>query len=203
MTPKFEFVCTFAGSVDESAFLVSVPLKNGKPMEWNVMQKLFFLYRQGSEKVVIAGYADDILVDGIRKFWRIRRVQEQRQFFQRADEQYKVALRIEYMQDTWKPNDEGKIAYEEGMTLDISAGGVAMFMNHVFDVGETVYLKMPGVGAGGRGALDEDAAAVVCWMREAPKGSAYRHVCGLRFKFSSEEDQYRMKDYVDYVKRCL
>lgn len=197
---SFDFLCTFVGNVDESSFLVSIPLKNGRPMELDMMQKMLFRYTQGNEEHIVAGYADDIVADGIRKYWRIRRVQEKRLFFQRADERYKVALHIEYMQDNWKPNEDNQIEYEEGMTLDISAGGVAMFMNHVFDVGESVFLKMPRVGMSKEGVLEEDQVAAVCWMREAPKGSPYRHICGLNFKFNQDDDKQSMRDYVALVK---
>lgn len=199
-SPVFDLLCTFGGAVDESSFLVSIPLKNGKPLEIDMMQKLLFKYSLGGEQLIVAGYADDVVVEGIRKYWRIRRVQERRQFFERADERYKVALHIEYMQDNWPVNDEGQIEYEEGMTLDISAGGVAMFQNRPFEVGESVFLKLPRVGVGKEGVLPDDAVSVVCWMREAPKGSPYRYVCGYKFKFGADEEKQTMQEYVTFVK---
>ncbi|MDO4477656.1 MAG: PilZ domain-containing protein [Lachnospiraceae bacterium] len=198
--PKFELISTFARSIDESAFLISVPLKGGRPLQADPSQKLLMRYNFGSEQHIIAGYVDDVVKEGIRKYWKIRRVQEQRRFFERADERYKVALRLEYMQDTWEPNEDGIIEKEEGMTLDISFGGLAMFLNRRFEVGETIFTTFPKVGTSDEGKLKTDIPGVVCWMREAPKGSAYKLVTGLKFRFGDDEEKEVFKDYVSYVK---
>ena len=106
--PRFNMVCTFAKSLDESAFLISIPMRDGKPMPLDETQKLLIRYgAAGSDDMIVAGYADDIVKEGIRRYWKIRRVSEQRQFFQRADERLKVALPILYRQETWQPNDDG------------------------------------------------------------------------------------------------
>ena len=41
---------------------------------------------------------------GIRRFWKVRRVTEHRQFIKRVDVRMKVALPVKYMQDTWALN---------------------------------------------------------------------------------------------------
>lgn len=197
---RFEYICTFARDIDESAFLVSIPMKGGKPIPMDFTKKIFFRYYVGSEQVIIAGYADDEIKEGIRKYWKIRRVQEQRQFFNRADERYKVALRIEYYQDDWEPNREGIIEKEDGMTLDISAGGTAIFLNKIFEIGETVFIKMPKVGTRDEGVIEEDLVGVVCWLRDAPKGSIYRRVCGVQFRFGEDDSKRHLNDYIGYVK---
>lgn len=197
---KFDLISTFARSIDESAFLISVPLKQGKPLKADPSQKLLIKYSLGNEQNIIAGYVDDEVKEGIRKYWKIRRVQEQRLFFERSDERYKVALHIEYMQDSWKPNEDGIIEKEEGMTLDISYGGLAMFVNRRFDVGETLFNTFPKIGTNDEGRLKEEIPGVVCWMREASKGSPYKFVTGLKLKFGSDEEKEVFKNYVSYVK---
>lgn len=198
--PEFNLIATFKKSLDESAFLVSVPMKDGKPLALDETQKLLMRYGQDDDQVIVAGYADDLVKDGIRNYWKIRRVQEQRTFFKRADERIKVALRIEYMQDDWPLNYDGNISKEDAMTLDISGGGVAMFLNRVFDVGETVFITLPNLGSEKNGHVDE-LAAVVCWNREAPKGSVYRQVCGLQFRFGDDEEKKQLLEYIKYVRK--
>lgn len=198
--PEFNLIATFKKSLDESAFLVSVPMKDGKPLALDETQKLLMRYGQDDDQVIVAGYADDLVKDGIRNYWKIRRVQEQRTFFKRADERIKVALRIEYMQDDWPLNYDGNISKEDAMTLDISGGGVAMFLNRVFDVGETVFITMPSLGSEKNGHVDE-LVGVVCWNREAPKGSVYRQVCGLQFRFGDDEEKKQLLEYIKYVRK--
>lgn len=198
--PSFELLCTFNKSIDESAFLVSIPMKDGRPVSVDEDQKLLMRYEMGGEQVIVAGYVDDIVKQGIRRYWKVRRVQEQRHFFQRADERVKVGLHLEYMQDNWKPDADGKIAKEEGLTLDISGGGVAMYANRRFDVGETVFITLQSVGSDGEGSIDE-LVGVVCWMREAPKGSVFRNICGIQFRFGDETEKKTLQDYITFVKK--
>jgi hypothetical protein len=199
--PDFSMICTFRKALDDSAFLISVPMKGGQPLPMNENQKLLIRYVVGDETMILAGYPDDEVKEGLRRFWKIRRVTEQRQFFQRADERLKVALRVEYSQDTWPVNDEGKIDREDGMSMDISAGGAAIYLNRHFDVGEVCQLCLPRVGLDPEGQAVENVVALVCWMREAPKGSLYRQICGLQFRFADAGERDRVRAYVAHVKK--
>jgi hypothetical protein len=199
--PVFNMVCTFGKALDESAFLISVPMKNGKALELDENQKLLIRYGQGDNAMILAGYADDIVKDGIRRYWKIRRVSEQRQFFKRADERLKVALKVEYKQETWPLNDEGEIDLEDGMSLDISAGGAAVYINRRFDIGEVCELNLPRIGTSPEGRAIEEIVSAVCWVREAPKGSLYRNICGLQFRFADSSERERLQDYVANVKK--
>ena len=141
--PKFNMICTFNKSLDESAFLVSIPMVGGKALEPDENQKLLFEYGDGEEAGIIAGYVDDTVKVGIRRFWKVRRVTEHRQFIKRVDVRMKVALPVKYMQDTWALNSDGEIDQELGETMDISNGGLAIYMNRWFDVGETCIFTLP------------------------------------------------------------
>ena len=197
--PNFNMVCTFNKSLNESAFLISIPVVNGKPLEVDETQKLLIQYGSGNDAMISAGFVDDTVKEGVRRYWKIRRVSEQRQFFQRADERVKVTLRVEYSQDTWALNENGEIPKEDGMSLDVSAGGAAIFMNRRFDVGEIVELNLPRVGTSERGqALTE--IGNVCWVREAPKGSMYRLLCGLQFRFGDPAEKEQLQGYLANVK---
>lgn len=199
--PDFNMVCTFSKSLDESAFLISVPMKDGKAISPDDSQKLLIRYGNGDSGRILAGYVDDIVKEGIRRFWKIRRVSEQRQFFQRADECLKVTIPVKYVQDTWTPNIDGIIEKEDAMSLDISAGGMALYLNRRFEVGEICEITLPNVGTAKEGKGIEDVVSVVCWMREAPKGSIYRNICGFQFRFGDGPERKQLQDYVAYIKK--
>lgn len=201
-TPEFNFVTTFNKALDESAFLVSIPLKDGKALTVDDDQKLLFQYGSAQNETIIAGYVDDIVKQGIKRYWKIRRVTEMRSFVQRRDERYDVTLPIKYLDPIWKPNDDGIIEKEEGTTLNISAGGLAININYHFDVGEAIEIDLPNVGAGADGAGPKAVTSIICWTREAPKGSLYRHVAGVQFRFGDDGSQREtMQNYVAYTKK--
>jgi len=199
--PSFSMVCTFFKALDESAFLISVPMKDGKPLPMNEKQKLLIRYNAGGESMIMAGYADDEVKEGIRRYWKIRQVTDQRQFFQRADERVKVALRVKYSRTISLPGEEDFIGVEDGMTLDISGGGMALFLNDRMDVGELISVTLPRVGTSPEGRAIEDMAAVICWNRDAPRGSLYRNICGLQYRWGDGDGKQRMQDYVGHVKK--
>lgn len=198
--PDFSLLCTFNKALDESAFLVSIPMKGGKPLEIDDNQKLLMRYEEGSETMILAGYVDDVVKEGIRRYWKIRRVTEQRQFFQRSDERVKVTMRIEYMQSTWPANVDGEIVKEDAMSLDISGGGLAMYLNRRFQVGEICEIDLPNFGTSEEGRGLKGIISTACWNREAPKGSIYRNICGLQFKLSDEEKKH-LNEYIDFMKK--
>ena len=199
--PKFNMICTFNRSLDESAFTISIPVVGGQPLQVRDDQKLLIRYGTGNDAMILAGYVDDIVKDGIRRYWKIRRVSEQRQFFQRADERVKISLPLKYWQDTWPTNADGEIPPDEALTLDISAGGIAAYMGYNFRVGEICMISLPRVGTSASGAAIESIVAVSCWNREAPKGSPFRNICGFQFRYPDPADKERLVDYVGYLKR--
>ena len=181
--PEFNLISTFYKALDDSAFLISVPMQGGKPMELDESLRLLLRFGSGSGARIVAGYADDLVQEGIRRYWKIRRVSELRQFVQRADERFKIALHVQYKQDTWPVNSEGTVTRDEGLTLDISNGGVAVYLSHRFQVGEICQLTLPRIGTSPDGREQREVVGVVCWEREAPKGSPFiRYVDNVRKK---------------------
>lgn len=199
--PQFNMICTFNKALDESAFLVSIPMVDGKLLIPEETQKLLFRYGEGDAQSLIAGYVDDVVKEGIRRYWKVRRVTEQRQFVQRRDIRLKIQIPVTYMQDTWELNSEGQIEKETGETMDISNNGMAVCMNHWFQVGESCIFTLPRLGNAGEGQEARDAVGVICWMRELPKGGPFRFAAGIQLRFSSTEESREMQDYVAYVKQ--
>ncbi len=197
--PVFDMLSSFFQMIDESAFLISMPLRDNKPFQPDESTKVLLKYIMGSEAMVIAAYCDDVEKKGIRSYLKMRRVSEQRQFFQRKDERFKLALPVRYMQPTWPLNAEGKIVPEEAMTIDISAGGLAVFIGQSFEVGESLHLSLPRIGVNPEGKQIDNLVSVVCWYREAPKGSPRRLMCGLQFRFADEEERKILVDYVGNI----
>ena len=198
--PKFNLVSTFFKSIDNTFFLISIPMVSGKPMELDDGEKLLIRYMQGGVENIVSGYPDDIIKEGIRRYWKIRRVTEQRVFAQRADKRLTVTLPIKYIQQTWPVNADGFIDPEDGMTLDISNGGAALFVNRRFEVGEMCDITLPRVGTRPEGAAINDLTGVVCWLREAPKGNIYRYVTGVKFRFG-EGEQDRLAAYTSNIQK--
>mgnify|MGYP004682071197 CR=1 FL=1 len=199
--PQFNMVCTFNKALDESAFLVSIPMVNGKALTPDETQKMLFQYGEGDDVQIAAGYVDDVVKEGIRRYWKVRRVTEQRQFIKRVDIRMKVELPVQYMQDTWALNAEGEIDKENGETMDISNNGMAVCMNRWFQVGESCIFTLPRLGNAGEGQESRDAVGVICWMRELPKGGSFRFAAGIQLRFSTVEEGREMQDYVAYVKQ--
>lgn len=198
--PDFTLNASFFKALDESAFLLSVPLKNGQAVQVDENQKLLLKYTIGSEVMIISAYCDDVVKQGVRKYWKMRRVAEQHQFFKRADERYKVALHVGYKLPTWAPKADGTIPVEDAMTLDISAGGAALFLSTRFDVGEVIQMELPRIGSSAEGEKISDVVAAICWYRDAPKGSPYRFICGVQFRFADDVERNRMHQYIANVK---
>ncbi len=199
--PAFNLVCTFVKALDTASFLISIPMRDGKALALDESQKLLICFGSGADMQIVAGYADDIVKEGIRRCWKIRRVSEQRQFFRRTDERLRATIPIQYTQPTWRPNEDGTISPEEGMTLDISAGGLACYLNRGMNVGEVCEMTLPTIGAAKEGRELRGVVAVICWTREAPKGSPFRRVAGFQFRFADSAERQQMQDYVDNIKK--
>ena len=199
--PQFNMLCTFNKALDESAFLVSAPMVDGKRLVPDESQKLLFKYTEGDESNIVAGYVDDTVKEGIRHYLKVRRVAEQRQFIRRVDIRMKVELPVKYMQDTWELNSNGEVEWETGETMDISNNGLAVYMNRWFEVGETCIFRLPRLGSVSEGQAEEEVVGVICWMREMPKGSPFRFVTGIQLRFAGLEDRQGMQEYVAYVKK--
>lgn len=191
----FNMMATFKEAIDDAYFLVSVPMLAGKPLLLDENQKFLMQYSAGDSTFMIAGYPEAVQKTGIRTYWKMRQVAEQRTFFKRRDERFKVAMRVEYQRDN-VDNPET----EDAMTIDVSAGGVAIYLNDYPDVGEALQVQMPTVRLEGQRHELPVQLGIVCWVRQAPKGSLYRNVCGLQFRYANDLERETVKEYMEYVR---
>lgn len=191
----FNMMATFKEAIDDAYFLVSVPMLAGKPLLLDENQKFLMQYSVGDNTFMIAGYPEAVEKVGIRTFWKMRQVAEQRTFFKRRDERFKVSMRLEYQRDN-VDNPET----EDAMTIDVSAGGVAIYLNDYPDVGEALQVQMPTIRLQGERHELPVQLGIVCWVRQAPKGSLYRSVCGLQFRYADDIERETVKEYMEYVR---
>lgn len=191
----FNMMATFKEAIDDAYFLVSVPMLAGKPLLLDENQKFLMQYSVGDNTFMIAGYPEAVEKVGIRTFWKMRQVAEQRTFFKRRDERFKVSMRLEYQRDN-VDNPET----EDAMTIDVSAGGVAIYLNDYPDVGEALQVQMPTIRLQGERHELPVQLGIVCWVRQAPKGSLYRNVCGLQFRYADDIERETAKEYMEYVR---
>ena len=68
-------------------------------------------------------------------------------------------------------------------------------------VGETIEMNLPSIGVSREGQAICGVVAVICWTREAPKGSPFRRVAGVQFRFADNEERQQMQDYVLNIKK--
>ena len=62
--PDFNMICTFIKQLDESAFLISVPMGGGKQIPMDDSKKLLMRTGVGESTVILAGFADDVVKEG-------------------------------------------------------------------------------------------------------------------------------------------
>ena len=191
----FNMMATFKGAIDEAYFLISAPMLAGKPLILDENQKLLFQYTEGGNTFMLAGYPESVEKAGIRTLWKMRQVAEHRTFFKRRDERFKVSMRLRYLRDE-APEDQ----QEEAMTIDVSAGGLAMYLNDYPDVGEALQVKLPAVRVDDQRYELPVQLGVVCWLRQAPKGSLFRNACGIQFRYVDELEREAMKEYMEHVR---
>ena len=125
----------------------------------------------------------------------MRKVAEQRTFIKRRDERFKVAMRLTYQRDNAAAPEP-----EDAMTIDVSAGGLAIYLNDYPDVGEALAVQMPVIRLRGERHELPEQLGIVCWVRCAPKGSLYRNVCGLQFRYADDMERELVKEYVGYIR---
>ena len=191
----FNMLATYKAAIDEAYFLISPPMLAGKPLFLDENQKLLMQYAVGENTFVLAGYPESVEKKGVRTFWKMRKVAEQRSFIKRRDERFKVSMRLSYLRDNAADPEP-----EDAMTIDVSAGGLAISLNEYPDVGEALQIQMPAIRLQGERHELPEQLGIVCWIRKAPKGSLYRNVCGLQFRYADDLERETVKEYVGYVR---
>ncbi|WP_130861049.1 PilZ domain-containing protein [Bacilliculturomica massiliensis] len=191
----FSLTSTFERNINSVSFLISVPMAGGKRVEADPQKKLLMKYEMGGSSYVVEGYVDEELQEGRRHYWKIRKVNENRAYFQRTDERIKAELDVTFTKRWWNPDGTDSAEEVKGLTMDVSAGGLAMFTNVPLNVGEMVDMTLPPVGKKRKVSVSGET----CWFRETEKGNAFRYTAGLKFVFINPKDKDKLYKYVDAV----
>lgn len=192
---EFNMLATFKRAIDEACFFVSAPMLDGHALTLDENQKFLLQYGEGENTFVIAAYPECVEKVGIRTFWKMRKVAEQRVFTKRRDERFKVAMHVSYQRDTVFGNHKA-----DATTIDVSAGGLALYVDDYLEVGEALRVSMLPIQLGSEMHELPAELGIVCWLRPAPKGSLYRNVCGLQFRYADELEREQMKEFVGFVR---
>ncbi len=192
----FNMMATFKKAIDDAYFLMTVPAPDGKPLELDIGQKFHLRYTVGADPFVIAAYPEGVEKAGIRTFWKMRKVAEERVFLKRRDERFKISMRLTYTRDL----ASGAIETEEAMTADVSAGGMALCLNDYPDVGEALQVMLPPVTLDGQTYEAAPQLGIVCWVRQAPKGSLYRNICGIQLRFADDLEREAFSEFIEHMR---
>ena len=82
----------------------------------------------------------------------------------------------------------------------LSVSTVSKALNDYPDVGEALAVQMPSIRLQGERHELPEQLGIVCWVRRAPKGSLYRNVCGLQFRYADDMERELVKEYVGYIR---
>lgn len=188
----FTLRSTFEKNLNAISFLISVPISNGKRLQVDEFQKLQIKYEISDSSYIVEGFVDDCVKHGVRNYWKIRKVSENREFFSRSSERVKIGLDIKVGKRWWSPQGVDSLEELDALTLDISAGGLAMFMDITLSVGEVVEVTLPSQGK----KKEVHVKAETCWVRQTERGNAYRQIIGLRFIFMDAKERGKVEKYV-------
>ena len=67
-------------------------------------------------------------------------------------------------------------------------------------MGEALQVKLPAVRVDGQRYELPVQLGIVCWLRQAPKGSLFRNACGIQFRYADELEREAMKEYMEHVR---
>lgn len=195
---EFTLRSTFEKNLDDANFLISVPMKDGKRVEPDQFKKLIIRYGEGTNQFVVEGYVEEVVKQGIRQYWKIRKVTNERSFSQRADDRYSFEEMIGYTKYAWLTDSTIDKPVENGKCIDMSAGGIAFFESDPMTVGEIIETTFPTLGRtkAGKGFV---IRGEVCWQRGADKGTGYKFKTGIKFVYENTDDKKLVQEYIGVI----
>ncbi|MDL2273824.1 flagellar brake protein [Oscillospiraceae bacterium OttesenSCG-928-G22] len=189
--PNFELSSTFEVADGDLEFSIGAPMHRGAYYPINVGELVYFSYYDDLARYDFQGVILERYRDGELAFLRARQTTEIIRTQRREDYRLDVSFRgtLEYEEFNGVEYETKKIAY---MTLDLSGGGAAVFLNTYFGLGKKVFLTLPIGELGGPLRLECE----VRWMRQNVKGAIYKYIVGLKFLFKFARDKQSIIRYI-------
>ncbi|MDD2568536.1 MAG: PilZ domain-containing protein [Clostridia bacterium] len=182
---------TFEKNVDDVSLLISAPLHKGKYIIFEQFDKLSIKYYQVQTKHILFGYIEDYVQIGLRNYWQVHMVSEERQFVRRAHERIKALLRVSYNkyagENTFQKQDK-----MYALSRDISAGGISLRINRYLEPKEIIEVTLPPLGKIKSFSQKVEAR----WIMATENNKAFSYVAGFRFIFKNSTEKENLKAYV-------
>lgn len=180
--------------IDDEKFLITVPAQDGKPQTIQESDKLYMNYNIGGEINELEGYADGYVKKGSKIYLKVRKTMGETKFDQRVSIRIKVAIKAKWD----KLDKSGKNGDSSGTTMDISGGGVSMYMDTRLNSGEKVELHFPKI----KGSKEFTVKGEVCWITSTKDSDKQKFLAGFRFLPENNQVQ-QIADYVQAVSEIM
>lgn len=187
---------TFEKNVDDVSFLISAPLHKGSYMVFEQFDKLSIKYHQGQTKRILFGYIEEYVQIGVRNYWQVHIVSEEREFVRRAHERIRASIRVSYTKYAAENNPKKQdIMY--ALSHDISAGGISLRINNCLEPEEILEVTLPPLGK----IKSFSQKCEVRWIMATDNNKAFSYASGFRFIFKNNAEKENMKAYVSSLIR--
>ena len=188
---KLYLKSTFEKNVDEDCFLISAPIHKEEYVIFEPLAKLVIRYVQGNIIRILTGCVDEHIKIGVRNYWKIHMLSEERQFVKRSHERTNISLRISFNKANILSNDPYKKEKMYAIGKDISYGGIALKINDLLETNDVIEINLPLVGR-----MKITQKAQTRWITATEKDKSFSYLAGFRFVFTTAEEKENMKAYV-------
>lgn len=189
---------TFVKKADEKSFLISPPTDNNGTVEIEKNDKVFMSCIVGENQYEFEGYAGGYVKKGMKTLLEVRDISD---FTDLTNFEQRVNIRIRVSIRAKCEKTVSSASHEEfsGVTMDISSGGVSMYLNNLVSSNEVVELYFPKI----KGSKDITVRGKACWMKENEKGHSYKYLVGFKFLFDQCEKKEDVLAYVQAVSEIM
>lgn len=189
----FSLKSTYEKRVNDTYFLITSPIKNGAPYVIGDKDRLYIECTENDVKFSVEGYVEEYVRKGIRTYLSVHRATPWASFISRADPRVKLDAMIKVEKKRWLSEQDMEIELLDARTLDMSAGGVALYVNLKPQVGEFLDLIFPKIKSTKELAIRGE----VCWVRDSERGNPFRNIVGLRFFLNDKAEKERVHVMID------
>ena len=182
---------SFEKAVGKNCLLISAPFYEGNYANFEHQDALNIQYWRGTSKRILFGYIEGSVQRGLRNYWRVKIISEEREFVFRAYERIKTGLRVSYT-GCMPENQAGEPHIMYALSYDISAGGISLRLHGYVEPEALLELNLPPLGT----IKGFTQKAEVRWIMATENNKAFSYAAGMRFVFANAEERENMKAYI-------